>query len=84
VSGNDSTDTDTTGTDTTDARGGYGLLGLRERVRAHGGQLTVRARDDGYVVDARIPLGRDAGAGAPAHSTTAVAASTVDDATSPT
>lgn len=36
---------------------GYGLLGLRERVRSHGGRLTVRPRSDGYVLDAEIPLG---------------------------
>jgi signal transduction histidine kinase len=34
---------------------GYGLLGLRERVRAHGGELAVRHRD-GHRLEALIPL----------------------------
>jgi signal transduction histidine kinase len=34
---------------------GYGLLGLRERVRSHGGELIVR-RGDGHRLEARIPL----------------------------
>jgi signal transduction histidine kinase len=34
---------------------GYGLVGLRERVRSHGGELTVR-HGDGHRLEARIPL----------------------------
>lgn len=40
-----------------DTEGGYGLVGLRERVRSHGGVLTVHAGADGYLLDARIPTG---------------------------
>jgi signal transduction histidine kinase len=40
---------------------GYGLLGLRERVRSHGGELTVHRPEqlgrDGHRLEARIPLG---------------------------
>ncbi|MCO1658201.1 sensor histidine kinase [Pseudonocardia humida] len=35
---------------------GHGLLGLRERVRARGGHLDVRAGPDGFRLDARIPV----------------------------
>jgi signal transduction histidine kinase len=34
---------------------GYGLLGLRERVRSHGGELSV-LHADGHRLEARIPL----------------------------
>jgi signal transduction histidine kinase len=46
---------------------GYGLLGLAERVRSHGGELTVRP-GDGHRLEARIPLDDRApvSAGAPA------------------
>ena len=36
---------------------GHGLSGMRERVTDLGGQLDVRARDDGWLVHATIPLG---------------------------
>jgi signal transduction histidine kinase len=38
-------------------RAGRGLIGMRERIGMHGGQLQTRAEDDGvFVVLARIPL----------------------------
>ena len=38
--------------------GGYGLVGLRERVELLGGEFTTCARPDGgFVVEARIPAG---------------------------
>ena len=37
--------------------GGHGLVGMRERVRVYGGELTALPRPDGgFVVRARIPL----------------------------
>jgi len=46
---------------------GYGLLGLRERVRSHGGELTVHGDDgDGHRLAARIPIGDRADAPVPA------------------
>jgi signal transduction histidine kinase len=40
---------------------GHGLIGMRERVAAHGGVLEVGARaDGGYRVRARLPLDSDA------------------------
>ncbi|MCI0690313.1 MAG: histidine kinase [Sporichthyaceae bacterium] len=42
----------------TERSGGFGLVGLRERVESVGGQLSVGAvADGGFVVDARFPLG---------------------------
>ena len=37
--------------------GGHGLLGMRERVRAHGGTLSAAPRDGGFEVRATLPLG---------------------------
>jgi signal transduction histidine kinase len=38
--------------------GGFGLVGLAERVRAHGGELTAGpAGEGGFVVAARLPVG---------------------------
>ena len=36
--------------------GGHGLIGMRERVRMHGGSLHTDPTDDGFVVRARLPL----------------------------
>ncbi|MGA6165247.1 sensor histidine kinase [Amycolatopsis magusensis] len=36
---------------------GHGLRGMRERVRAAGGELTMPARDTGLAVHARLPIG---------------------------
>jgi signal transduction histidine kinase len=37
--------------------GGHGIVGMRERVRVYGGELTAQPRPDGgFVVRARIPL----------------------------
>jgi signal transduction histidine kinase len=36
--------------------GGYGLVGLRERVRLAGGQLHARPVDGGFEITARLPL----------------------------
>lgn len=55
------------------AHGGYGLAGLRERVRSHGGTLTVHRRADGYLVDARIPTADNA---VPASASSAAVVST--------
>jgi signal transduction histidine kinase len=35
---------------------GHGIVGMRERVRMHGGQLDVGPTLDGYAVRARLPL----------------------------
>ena len=38
--------------------GGHGIVGMRERVRVYGGELTANPRPDGgFVVRARIPAG---------------------------
>ncbi len=37
--------------------GGHGIVGMRERVRVYGGELTAQPRPDGgFLVRARIPL----------------------------
>ena len=36
--------------------GGHGLVGMRERVRMHGGSLEAGAVPDGFLVRARLPL----------------------------
>jgi signal transduction histidine kinase len=46
------------------ATSGFGLLGMRERVRAVGGDLDVTATDTSFVVTARIPVAAADGAGA--------------------
>lgn len=42
-------------TDTRDTEEGFGLLGMRERVRTHGGRLRHGRRDDHFQVTAEIP-----------------------------
>jgi signal transduction histidine kinase len=37
--------------------GGHGVVGMRERVRMHGGRFTAEPTDDGFAVTARLPLG---------------------------
>jgi signal transduction histidine kinase len=39
------------------SEGGHGLLGMRERVRHRGGDLTVGPTDGGWEVVARLPVG---------------------------
>nr|WP_239521895.1 histidine kinase [Geodermatophilus sabuli] len=36
--------------------GGHGLVGMRERVRLHGGRLVAEPTADGFAVSARLPL----------------------------
>jgi signal transduction histidine kinase len=36
--------------------GSHGLIGMRERVRMHGGSLEARPTENGFVVRARLPL----------------------------
>ena len=39
------------------AGGGHGLVGMRERVRVHGGELRAGTADGGgFAVHARLPL----------------------------
>lgn len=40
----------------TPARGGHGLVGMRERARVVGGTLDVAARDGVFIVDAGLPV----------------------------
>src|SRR5262249_21184906 len=47
--------------------GGSGLVGLRERVAAAGGQLTAASLDDGFRVIAAVPVGAPALAAPAAH-----------------
>ncbi|MEU8567099.1 histidine kinase [Streptomyces pathocidini] len=47
--------------------GGYGLVGLDERIRLAGGRLAAHPVDGGFEVTARLPLGE--GAGTPAAAT---------------
>jgi signal transduction histidine kinase len=43
-----------------DAGSGHGLVGMRERLAMYGGQLEAgRARDGGFRIHARIPLGNE-------------------------
>ena len=47
------------GTTTTDGLG-HGLVGVRERVKIYGGEMTAApAADGGFVLSTRLPLGRD-------------------------
>jgi signal transduction histidine kinase len=36
--------------------GGHGLIGMRERVRMHGGSLEAHPTENGFLVRARLPL----------------------------
>ncbi|MFC0581258.1 sensor histidine kinase [Micrococcoides hystricis] len=36
--------------------GGFGLIGLRERVSVSGGSLTAGPTEDGFLIDARLPI----------------------------
>jgi signal transduction histidine kinase len=38
------------------AGSGHGLIGMRERVRMHGGSLEAGPASDGFLVRARLPL----------------------------
>ena len=39
---------------------GHGLVGIRERVKLYGGEMTAgRATEGGFVLSTRLPLGRD-------------------------
>ena len=40
--------------------GGHGLVGMRERVRMHGGELRTGATREGFAVTARLPLAVEA------------------------
>ncbi|MET0840479.1 MAG: histidine kinase [Marmoricola sp.] len=41
-------------------RGGHGLAGMAERVRLYGGRLEAGPREDGFLVEAWLPLGAEA------------------------
>jgi signal transduction histidine kinase len=43
-----------------DGGGGHGLIGMRERVRMHGGSLEAEPTPDGFLVRARLPLAAEA------------------------
>ncbi len=45
---------------TRDPEGGYGLIGMRERVRTLGGRLSVSRPDGTFTVTAELPLSIDA------------------------
>jgi signal transduction histidine kinase len=39
---------------------GYGLVGVRERVKIYGGEMTAgRAAEGGFVLSTRLPIDRD-------------------------
>jgi len=40
------------------ARNGLGLLGMRERVEALGGELLIRGSGSGFAFSARLPIQR--------------------------
>lgn len=52
--------------DNTTKTGGFGLVGMRERVESGGGQLTFgpRSQDEGWIVHARLPLSARSNRGA--------------------
>ena len=49
------------GSDGDGAGPGYGLVGVRERVKIYGGEMSAgAAAGDGFVLSTRLPLGGDA------------------------
>jgi signal transduction histidine kinase len=44
---------------TSDDGAGHGLVGVRERVKIYGGEMTAGAVNGGFVLSARLPLGAD-------------------------